>query len=201
MRCIVDPNLCEKYKLPLTQSTVWHDRMCHLGLGNLKRLSTIDKQVDLGGLEDGFKCEECIEAKMTRRSFPRSTKPRSTEPLELVHMDFNIINVPGRGNEVVALILTDDASLCRFSFPMKSRKGEDILRVFLQWVAWAERQTGNKLKSVHPDNANEFVKGVFAEKMQHLGVHVLTGVPYEHEQNGAAEISNRILMTELEVEC
>ena len=174
--------------------SLWHERMCHLGHNNLKKLASMDSSVHVGDGNTQEKCGHCIEANMTRRPFVRSNKPRSKYPLQLVHMDFVIINTEGRDGELAAMILTDDATLCRFSFPLRRRRGSDVLATFSTWLSWAERQTGRKLKAIHPDNAKEFVQGVFAEKMKELGVHLQPGVAYEHEQNGSAEISNRILL-------
>jgi len=56
-----------------------------------------------------------------------------------------------------------------------------------------ERQTGNKLKGIRNDNAPEFSKGVFAEGLKLLGVQQELTLPYEHEQAGVAENTNRVI--------
>jgi hypothetical protein len=57
-----------------------------------------------------------------------------------------------------------------------------------------ERQTGNMLKAVQSDNALEFTKGVFTEKLKQMGIkHELT-IPYEHEQAGLAKSTNCVII-------
>jgi hypothetical protein len=60
-------------------------------------------------------------------------------------------------------------------------------------MVWAERSCGRTLKAIRTDNAKEFVEGIFREKMDDIGVKCQTSVAYEHEQNGMAEISNRLI--------
>ena len=54
--------------------------------------------------------------------------------------------------------------------------------------------TNRKIKAVRHDNAKEFTSGVFAAKLKELGIEQQTSIEYEHEQNGSAERTNRILM-------
>jgi hypothetical protein len=57
-----------------------------------------------------------------------------------------------------------------------------------------ERQSGNALKTVLSDNALEFTKGVFAEKLREIGIQQECSLPYEHEQVGVAENTNRVII-------
>ena len=171
---------------------LWHKRLCHLGKDNLLKLKGM---TDLK-FDDEFKdvCEDCIVSKLKRRPFKLSSNPRARYPLDLIHMDLVVINVPGRNSEMYALIMTDDHSSCRFAFCMESRSGSRILQDFIPWLVWAERVSNRKLKTIRCDNAKEFTSGIFRQKLKDLGIELQTSVPYEHEQNGTAEVSNRIVM-------
>jgi hypothetical protein len=57
-----------------------------------------------------------------------------------------------------------------------------------------ERQSGNTLKAICSDNALEFTKGVFAERLQEMGIQQEYSLPYEHEQAGLAENTNRVII-------
>jgi hypothetical protein len=44
-----------------------------------------------------------------------------------------------------------------------------------------EQQSGNTLKAICSDNALEFTKGVYAEKLREIGIQQEYSLPYEHE--------------------
>ena len=187
-------NIVRQNKSVVEQGPLWHRRLGHLGSQNLKKLAKIYPSMDLRGLEAQGTCEECVLATQTRREFVRSSKPRSSFPLDLVFMDFLVMDVLGRNEEKYALVITDDASLCKFVYPCQTRNGQDLLEVFKVWLTWAERMTNRKLKVVRSDNAKEFVHGPLSRYLVEMGIEHQTIVPYEHEQAGSAEISNRILI-------
>ena len=173
---------------------LWHTRLGHASKENLLRLSKSVLGMEINDSNVKLNCQACIENKMVRHSFKSSSNPRSAYPLDLIHMDFIVINVPGFSGETVCLVITDDCSLCRFTFPLTGRSGNLIMSVFKPWMIWAERVTNRKLKCVRYDNAKEFLHGPFNDYMIELGIETQSIVPYEHEQHGTAEISNRIIM-------
>ena len=191
---VILPETAEAMSAEKSNVELWHRRLGHLGHNNLRKLPHMVHGMNLIGKFEHQKCDICHVGKQTRREFNHSVAGRAKKPLQLVHMDFNIINVPGRNGETVVLVLTDEATLCKFSFPMKSRSGEEIWTHFQPWLAWAQAASGQKLRAVRSDNAKEFRQGIFAMEMQKRDVHMEQNVKYEHEQNGAAEISNRILL-------
>jgi hypothetical protein len=73
-----------------------------------------------------------IVSKIVRRSFPKSISPQERRPLDLLHMDIDVINIPGRLDEKYVLFLTDvdDHSGFRFGFPIVSRSG-NLARLYL----------------------------------------------------------------------
>ena len=75
-------------------------------------------------------------------------------------------------------------------FPLVSRSGKAILESFLGVLSYLERQTGQTVKCIRSDNALEFCKGVFHEKMKQLGIEQEFTIPYEHEQARMAENTN-----------
>ena len=177
-----------------TDMQLWHQRMSHLGIANLKRLPKMIDGIKFSDNQEIKECTYCIEGKMTRRPFIRSKNPRSKYPMDLIHMDFIIINQEGREGQKVVLVLTDDATLCKFTFPQRGRSGDEILENFLPWLSWAERMSDRKLKAIRHDNAKEFTSGRFKQTIRELGIEQQVAVPYEHKQAGGAEILNRILM-------
>ena len=171
---------------------IWHKRLCHLGHENLRKLNKLVKGFQYNS-SNVNECDICNKGKITRRPFKTSTNPRAKYPLELLHMDVVIVNTRGRGGEMAVLVATDDYSGCRFSYPITNKSGKEILQVFEDWLPWAERMTDRKLKCIRHDNAKEFTHGVFVKKMKDMGVETQVSIPYEHEQNGTAERSNRVI--------
>jgi transposase InsO family protein len=119
-------------------------------------------------------CHDCIASKIVCRSFPKSISPQECFPLDLLHMDI-------KGKKYV-LFLTDDHSGLRFGFPIASRSGNIILECLQSALPYMEQQSGNTLKAIRSDNALEFTKGAFAEKLREIGIQQEHSLPYEHEQ-------------------
>jgi len=173
---------------------LWHQRFNHLGFRSMEKLKNCIQNFHIKNSGDAKqKCMSCIENLMTRRPFKKSSNPRMEHPLDLIHMDFLVINQLGRGGETVSLVIVDDFSSCKFVFPLKSRSGNELWSVFKPWLVWAERSSGRTLKAIRTDNAKEFIEGIFSDKMEELGIECQRSVPYEHEQNGTAEITNRLI--------
>ena len=177
-----------------SKNQLWHKRLCHLGYQNMEKLSKLVDGFDFTKSEETHVCNGCVVGKLCRRSFKTSNGPRAKHPLDIVHLDVNVINIEGREGEKYLLLMTDDYSGCRFGFPMKTKSGVEILEQVMGWLPWAERTTDRKLKAIRHDNAKEFVEGIFGNTMRRMGVEVQLSVAYEHEQNGMAENSNRVVM-------
>ena len=177
-----------------TNWETWHRRLCHLGERNMERLTSLVNGFKSIVNTHGKNCADCAVGKLSRRKFKTSTNPRARQPLDLLHMDYLVINIEGRSEERYALILTDDHSGMKFVFPTKTRGGAEILATFKLWLPLAERLSDRKLKALRSDNAKEFTDGVFGNFLRDRGVEHQTTVPYEHEQNGLAERSNRTLL-------
>ena len=49
-------------------SNLWHDRLGHVNYDTLRRLINLD-HISLFQIDSKYKCETCLETKMTRSSF------------------------------------------------------------------------------------------------------------------------------------
>jgi len=188
-----DAKLMQEQVSLLASEDLPHHRLCHLSHAGMVRLATMVDGFDVP-VEQTSICPACVAGKLTRRPFLRSKNPRATKPLWLLHIDFLIINVAGIDGETLAMVITDDHTGMRCPFPMIDRSGDSIVDVFKRFRPWAERQTGSQMKAVRHDNAKELNFGVFANLMKEWGVEQENSIDYEHEQNGMAEISNRVLL-------
>jgi hypothetical protein len=105
-----------------------------------------------------------------------------------------VINIPGRLGKKYVLFLTDDHSGFRFGFLIVSLSGKIILECLQSALPYMERQSGNTLKAIRSDNALEFTKAVFAERLQEMGIQQEYSLPYEHEQAGVEENTNWVII-------
>ena len=178
---------------------IWHRRFGHIGNGSLLKVSSMVDGMDLRKNEDlneNLPCSICNEANAKRRHFGNSNSIRASKPLKMIHMDWDIINIVGNEGERYVLTLTDEHSNCRFALTSSNRNGEAVVELFDSWRIWAERtaKDGSKVQCVRTDNAKEFTNGPFRQYLRKYRIDFETSIPYEHQQNGTAEITNRYLM-------
>jgi hypothetical protein len=131
----------------INTNKIWYE--CYSHLSN-RTLSLTQKHVH--GLKltsaQSDPCHSCIASKLTRCPFPKSVEPRERRPLDLLHMDIDVVNVPSWSNKKYFLFFTDDCSGYRFGFAITSRSGQVILDCLLSILPYMERQTGNTLMAV-----------------------------------------------------
>jgi hypothetical protein len=118
---------------------LWYQRYGHLSMRTLQKTK---QHVVLQT------CHDCIVSKIVRRSFPKSISPQERRPLDLLHMDIDVINTPDRLGEKYVLFLTDDHSGFCFGFPIASRSGNIILECLQSALPYMEQQSGNTLKAI-----------------------------------------------------
>ena len=75
------------------------------------------------------------------------------------------------------------------------RAKSQAFEMFLQFITWAERQTGSKLKVYHTDGGGEFNNHEFQDYHKTHGVKWAPSGPYTPEQNGKAERLNYTVMS------
>jgi hypothetical protein len=88
-------------------SSLWHYRLAHL---NYRSLKFISKHSLISYKDDhSTKCEICIQAKMTKKSFPKVN--RNSQLLELVHSDICELNgILTRGGNRYFITFINDCS-------------------------------------------------------------------------------------------
>jgi hypothetical protein len=99
--------------------------------------------------------------------------------------------IPTLNGERYMLTFTDHYS--RKSWVYLAKERTELRTLFMQWRAYAELQSGEKLKILQCNNAKEF-KSLGAE-LKEEGVAIEDTVRYTPEQNGIAERLNRTLIT------
>ena len=85
----------------------WHARLAHVNFRSLKHMSKHGLISCIDGKHD--KREICIQAKMTKKSFPKAE--RNTRILDLIHTDICEYNgILTRGGKIYFITFIDDCS-------------------------------------------------------------------------------------------
>ena len=200
---ILEADLCTPFEHGLvsrTQTTpqLWHRRFGHLGYDNLAKLQSKQMVDGLDVTADDFKaagsgvCEPCISAKQTRLPSPQSASD-SSQPLQLLHMDLcGPMPVQSVGGSQYFITFLDDFSKLAVVVPV-ARK-HHTADIIVEVITLLETQIGYKVRAVRSDNGGEYVNNFLADYFKDKGIDHQTTVPYNPEQNGAAERLNRTIL-------
>lgn len=139
-----------------SQTKLWHERLGHL---NTKDLNSMWKTQSITGLklESGtnrINCEICAAGKLSRTPFAATSK-KNVGILDIVHTDVcGPMRTESHGGARYFVTFIDDASRwCQVYF---MRHKSEVTQKFKQFMAFAERQTGRKIKAVQSDNGKEY---------------------------------------------
>lgn len=149
--------------------------------------------IDLNTVDcsDRSVCDVCVRGKMAMGKFV-SSQTRTSELLELVHSDVSgPFAVPSISGNRYALTFVDDFSRKVFLYLLKSK--DQVFEKFCQFKAFAENQTGKKIKSFRSDNGGEYVNKRLEDFLKDSGIKHQTSIAYVKQQNGTAERMNRTL--------
>jgi hypothetical protein len=171
---------------------LWHRRLTHIGHPHTAELHKYVKGLrkPISPLKKGALCDPCAQAKHLR-IINKTAPTRVKEKLGRVSTDFwGPYYIPTLNGERYMLTFTDHYSRKSWVYLVKERT--ELRTLFMQWRAYTELQSGEKLKILRCDNAKEF-KSLGAELKE--GVAMEDTVHYTPEQNGIAERLNRMLIT------
>ena len=173
-------------KVPETLE-LWHYRMGHPGEPATVALLKSTTGASFSPGKPLTRCEPCIFGKQARLPAPTSSTPRSTELLQLIHVDicgpFPVATPHGK---LYFVLFLDDASsvvnLQNLALRSDVRDAWRILRA--KW----ELKTGKMVKRVRFDGAGELGRCLeFLEELGLAGIEVEVVAAYEHWKNGRIE--------------
>ncbi|GJU35661.1 retrovirus-related pol polyprotein from transposon TNT 1-94 [Tanacetum coccineum] len=144
----------------IESSNVWHGRLGHVNFNSMRRLIKFNSIPNFH-IDSKYKCETCVEAKLTRTSF-KSVK-RTTEPLDMVHTDIcDLKSLPTKGGNKYFITFIDDCTKYCYVYLLKSK--DEAIDKFVLYKNEVENQLGKKIKVVRSDIGDEYVSP-FAEEM------------------------------------
>ena len=144
-------NLSSSTTLPMDLD-LWHHRLCHPSFPVLKKMIK-DNLVSGLKITSPSKpdpiCEPCLAGKMVADPFPSSSH-HSTKLLSLIHSDVHgPIRTASHSGYIYWVTFIDDSGRFRSAYPMK--KKSETFDCFKRFKAWAENQTGHRIKILRED--------------------------------------------------
>uniref|UniRef100_H3HA05 Integrase catalytic domain-containing protein n=1 Tax=Phytophthora ramorum TaxID=164328 RepID=H3HA05_PHYRM len=138
-------------------------------------------------------CDGCALGKQTRVSYMKSSPNRAKHVLEVVHSDVcGPMQTPTFGGKRYFVTFIDDKS--HFCVVYLLRNKSEVAAKFAEFVAFAETQTGKRVKTLRSDNGGEYTSGAMAKFCADRGIVQKFTPPYTSQLNGAAERMNRTLV-------
>jgi transposase InsO family protein len=172
--------------------TLWHQRLGHLNTADIRELAKSAKGIRLSSSSHMPFCEGCAIGKITRQRFPKKANKRASQPLELVHTDVGVVNVPSWQGHRYYVVFVDDYSRRVFLYLLK--KKSEVMAALRQFVQMAETQTDLRLKRLRSDRGGEYCSAEMKAYCDERGIIHELSAPYSPSQNGVAERRQRTLV-------
>ena len=170
-------------------SDLWHARLGHLNYGMLKFMVSNDCIMCKQDYKD--KCETCVQAKITRKSFP--SVERKTQLLELIHYDICELNGRlTRGGKRYFITFIDYFS--GFTYVYLLRTKDEAFDKFKEFKSIVENQKERKIKAIRSDRGGEYFSIEFDNFCEEPGIIHQKSAPFTPQQNGLPERKNRTLV-------
>ncbi|CAI7841753.1 unnamed protein product, partial [Closterium sp. NIES-54] len=112
-------------------------------------------------------------------------------PLEKVYSDILYNREPGQGAYSYTITFIDAAT--RYIWHLNLPSKDMAFEAFIAWLPVAERESGEKLKSLQSDGGGEYTSQRFKQFLAEKGIKRLISLPYAYQQQGVAERMNRTL--------
>ena len=168
---------------------LWHSRLAHVNFRSLKFMAK--KGYITYRNDNHYKCEICIQAKMTKLPFPKSE--RNSEILQIIHSDICELNgnLTRGGNRYFATFI-DDYSRYTYVYLMKHK--DEVFDRFKVYKSIVENQKEKKIKILRSDRGGEYFPANFSSFCEEHGIIHQRTSPYTPQQNGLDERKNRSLV-------
>jgi len=177
----------------LDQAKLWHQRLGHLHMQATLKTASLTDGMNLkamSGPSVGNNCETCIKSKH-RHAPIKSRGPKTTRPLELVHMDLAGPLPEGLSKEKYYLLMVDDCT--RYCFGAALIYKSSAFQAFRTIDRWTQTQLGKRICRVRTDNGGEFLSREFSNYLNHRGIGREVTPRFTPQSNGLVERTNQIV--------
>ncbi|KAJ9535421.1 hypothetical protein OSB04_un001464 [Centaurea solstitialis] len=186
---------CLLSKASLSESSLWHRRMCHMNFKNMNKL--VKGNLVRGLPTKEFSCDDhcvsCLKGKQHKSTHKSKEVNTISTTLQLLHMDlFGPTNVMSIGKKSYCLVIVDDYS--RFTWVFFLRTKDETSGLIKPFVIRVENKTNLKVKVIRSDNGTEFKNADLNLFCESKGIERQYSAPRTPQQNGVAERRNRTLI-------
>jgi hypothetical protein len=163
--------------------------MAHLGEANLKALTKIS--TGMRPLPKGCFCAPCIKARLKETPHNRQIAP-GRYPLELIHIDIaGPFAVTGYKGARYWVTMVDDKTGRTKATPVRVK--DKLPDAVFTWLDQQERPE-RRCHRIRLDQAGENTSDAFTIECASRGIELELTATDQHQQNGVAEVTNRIIL-------
>lgn len=190
---VVPPLECNLSLASKNSLRLWHDRLGHVNFKAILNTTKLVKDLNINDKEDFF-CEVCQLGKQSRKSHKKLESRRSEKPGEMIHSDVcGPMNISSPSGSRYFVLFKDDCSGYRTVYFLKAKS--EVYTKFVQYQAYVERQTGNKIKILRSDQGKgEYLNKEFQDYLKKEGISHEWSAPYTPQQNGRSERELRTIV-------
>ncbi|KAJ9545903.1 hypothetical protein OSB04_025610 [Centaurea solstitialis] len=148
---------CLFSKASVSESSLWHRRMCHMNFKNMNLLvkNNLVRGLPAKEFSSDDHCVACLKGKQHKNSHKSKEVNTISSPLQLLHMDlFGPTNVMSIGKKSYCLVIVDDYS--RFTWVYFLRTKDETSGLIKSFVTRVENKTNLRVKVIRSDNGTEF---------------------------------------------
>ena len=173
---------------------LWHERMGHLGMQNLKMLQSMSTGLDLSHLpHEDCTCEACLRRRM--RDVPhRDSLVRNAKPYEVIFSDVEgPMSVTGHEGSRFFVTFLDACTKESEVFLIKYKS--EVPAMFRRYKASKERPNeGRVIRRFHSDGGGEYLGMDFQIDLAEEGITFTYSTTASQQQNGASERLNLTIL-------
>lgn len=170
----------------------WHKKFGHCGENLIRRMKELN-MVD--GLEIGVtknRCIDCLESKARRTSHPSRTAIKADDKLAIIHFDTVDMTVKSIGGRRYFVLGTEEYSGYKvIDFVAEKSNISSSVKLIINSVSLNSKRP---VACIYSDNGTEFVNKDLREWLENKGIIHELSSPYNAEQNGRAEASNKAVI-------
>jgi len=171
---------------------LWHRRLGHLGIENLKILQGMATGLDLKHLKSmECACEACLKSRKTDIAH-RNSLAVDAQPYEVIYSDVEGPLTTGFDQSLYFVTFTDACTKESEVYFIKYK--EEVPAMFRLYKALKENQNPDRrIKRLHSDGGGEYTGHNFQFSLAEEGIIFSYSTPESQQQNGVAERMNRTL--------